>query len=199
MLSIKHHGVSPVFSHADMKGRITLKVLTTILAVAVAICSSSAFATCEHGSKTVFSCFTAKGKQIEVCDDGKVIEYSYGKPRMKPEIVVKVPQDHASTSQWTGIGRYMSYAVAIPNGNTTYSVFWSVDRLTDKPLIEAGVNVEVNKRLAATVKCAGEKNIIQHIEGIDLKPTESIAYPLVLNQATCDSYTQHREDTENTR
>ena len=172
MLSVRHHGVSPVFSNSAMKGRITFNLLTTILAVAVALFSPSAFASCEHGSKTVFSCFTAKGKHIEVCDDGKVIEYSYGKSSMKPEIVVKIPRDHASTSQWAGIGRYMSYAVDIPNGNTTYSVFWGVDRLTDKHLIEAGVHIAVNKRLAATVKCAGEKNILQHIEGIDLKPTE---------------------------
>jgi hypothetical protein len=66
----------------------------------------------------------------------------------------------------------MSYAVSIPNGNTIYNVFWGVDRLSDEHPIEAGVNVEINKKLEATVKCVGEKNIVQNIEGIELKREE---------------------------
>ena len=63
----------------------------------------------------------------------------------------------------------MSYSINIPNGNTNYNVFWAADKLTEEHAIEAGVNVEVNKKLVATVKCVGEKNIIQNIEGIELK------------------------------
>lgn len=134
--------------------------------------SSVAIAACENGSKIIFSCLTAKGKVIEVCDAGKTIDYSFGKPKAKPEIIVRAPRSEASTFQWQGVGRYISYTVEVPNGNTVYSVFWGADRLTEKHAIEAGVNVEVNKQLAATVKCSGEKHIIQNIEGIDLKPVE---------------------------
>ena len=148
-----------------------ITVMTVIPIVAVILFTQSAYAKCEGGSKTVFSCVTTKGKQIEVCDDGKTIEYSFGKPKGKSEIVVKVPRSHASTSQWDGMGRYVSYSVDIPNGNTTYNVFWGVDRLTDEHAIEAGVNVVIKNKTAATVKCSG-KNIEQGIEGIDLKPTE---------------------------
>ncbi|QFY44218.1 hypothetical protein F6R98_17555 [Candidatus Methylospira mobilis] len=66
----------------------------------------------------------------------------------------------------------MTYSVEIPNGNTTYSVFWSVDKNSDQHSEEAGVNVEINKSYAATVKCAAGKKIVQNIEGIDLKSTE---------------------------
>lgn len=134
--------------------------------------TTAASAACEKGSKTVFSCLAARDKLIQVCDSGKTIDYSFGKRNLPPEIIVRAPRSDASTFQWAGVGRYLSYAVEVPNGNTTYSVFWGADRLTEAHAIEAGVNVEVNKKLVATVKCVGEKHIVQNIEGIDLKPIE---------------------------
>lgn len=143
-----------------------------ISTVVVLSIPSVATAACEKESKTVFSCLAAKGKLIQVCDSGKTIDYSYGKLNAIPEIVVHTPRSEASSFQWNGVGRYLSYSVEIPNGNTTYSVFWGADRLTDKHAIDAGVNVEVDKKQVATVKCIDEKHIIQNIEGIDLKPID---------------------------
>lgn len=140
-------------------------------ALALGLCTT-ANAACEKPAQTVFSCLAAKGKMTQVCDAGATIDYSFGKPGAPPEIVVRAPRGDASTWQWKGVGRYLSYAVTVPNGNTTYNVFWGADRLTSAHAIEAGVNVEINKKLAATVKCVGEKHIVQNIEGIDLKPTE---------------------------
>lgn len=138
-------------------------MLTVVLAT-----SSIAHAVCDGGSKTVFSCVTKKGKQIEVCDKGKTLSYSFGKPGKKPEIVVSVPRGHASTTQWNGMGRYISYSVTIPNGDTEYSVFHGFDKIDDK--IEAGVNVSIKGKHAATVYCS-DKNLVHDLEGIDLKPT----------------------------
>ena len=132
--------------------------------------SPNLYAKCDKTSKTVFSCLTTKGKQIEVCDNGKVIAYSYGKPNVKPEMAFSVPRAQATTSQWNGVGRYESYAIDIPNKTTTYSVFFGTDRLTDKHTVEAGVNVMIKKKLAGTVNCAG-KNITNNLEGLTLKPT----------------------------
>ena len=140
-------------------------------AVAIIQLSPAIAAECGDG-KTVFSCLTGKGKVIGVCDFGKTISYSFGKANATPEIVVRVPRSDASTFQWHGVGRWMSYSVDIPNGDTTYSVFWGVDRLgTDFP-IEAGVNVEVKKELVATVRCVGDEHIVQNIEGIDLPESQ---------------------------
>ncbi len=147
------------------------KIIVLIAIFTVNLPLSSASAGCATDSKTVFSCQAAKGKIIQVCDAGKMIEYSFGKAKT-PDIVVRVPRNEASTSQWNGIGRYLSYAIDVPNGNTVYNVFWGSDRVTEEHKIEAGVNVEINNQLAATVKCIDEKSIIQNIEGIDLKPTE---------------------------
>ena len=83
--------------------------------------SSAVSAACDKGGKTIFSCLTAKGKLIQVCDSGKTIDYSFGKPALPPEIIVRAPRSEASTFQWQGVGRYLSYSVAVPSGNTTYT------------------------------------------------------------------------------
>ena len=120
------------------------------LCVVACLAPAAAFAKCDKDVKTVFSCQTAKGKVIEVCDAGKTISYSFGLPTAKPEIVVTVPRAQASTSQWEGVGRYMSYSVNIPNGNGVYSVYWAADRMSDKHGIEAGA--ATNYRLASVSK-----------------------------------------------
>lgn len=148
-----------------------MKMELLVIAAITVLSSASASAACAGGGKAVFSCLAAKGKVIEICDSGKTIDYSFGKPDA-PEIVIRAPRSEASTSQWKGVGRYLSYSVEIPNGKTVYSVYWGADRLTDEHKVEAGVNVEVNKNRVATVKCVGEKYIVQNIEGIDLKPAE---------------------------
>ena len=129
-----------------------------------------AFAKCAAGQQTIFSCSTNKGKTIEVCDAGKSITYTFGSPQAKPEIALNVPRDKVTTFQWSGIGRYLSYAVDIPNGTSTYSVFHGMDRITKEHAIEAGVNVLVDGKLLATVRCSG-RNIVNNLEGVDLAPT----------------------------
>lgn len=146
-----------------------MKIIAVVPVVAVLL-TTNVYASCE-GSKTLFFCNTVKGKQIEVCDAGDTINYVFGKAQKTPEIDIKVPRDKASTYQWAGVGSSMSYAVDIPNGKTTYNVFWSADRMTDEHAIEAGVNVLINNELVTTVKCA-EKDLVSNLEGVDLKPTE---------------------------
>ena len=140
--------------------------LTMGISIIMVVFSTNTFARCDVGSKTIFSCMTKKGKQIEVCDEGKTISYSFGKPQSNPDILVKVPRNKASTNQ--GVS---SYSVDIPNGKTIYSVFYGWDRMTDEHAVDAGVSVENNGSVVATVKCS-DKNIDQNMEDIDLKPSE---------------------------
>jgi hypothetical protein len=144
--------------------------LLTLCFASAALFAPSAFAACAAGSETLFSCTTAKGKVIEVCDAGKTISYSFGSPQTKPEIALSVPRDKATTFQWEGVGRYLSYAVDIPNGSTTYSVFHGMDRLSEAHAVEAGVNVLSNGKLLATVNCVGKK-MVTKLEGVKLSKT----------------------------
>lgn len=139
------------------------------LIVIISLCFSTSFATCKK-DQLVFSCVTKKGKKIEVCDKKSAIEYSFGKLNTKPEISINIPRNKATTFQWDGMGP-MSYSVNIPNKNTIYNIFWSMDRMSDEHTIQAGVNVFIDEKFAATVECATQ--IESNMEGIDLFPTNN--------------------------
>ena len=132
------------------------------------ILSTHSYASCNKGA-TIFSCTTKKGKQIEVCDNKTTIEYSFGKLNSKPELLINVPRKNVTTTQWAGMGSYVSYSVDIPNNNTVYNIFWGMDRMNENHPIEAGVNVFINKNLAATVYCSDK--IENNIKGVDLAPS----------------------------
>lgn len=130
--------------------------------------SLSVYAKCGN-NQTVFSCDTKKGKHIEVCDNKKTIEYSFGKIGAKPELLINVPRYKATTFQWHGIGRSETYSVDIPNDNAVYNVYWSVDKMSRGYPVSAGVNVSLDGAYVNTVECA--KNIKENIVGIDLAST----------------------------
>ena len=146
-----------------MNASILLAALTAVALVPVAQ------AACQPDQKTVFRCTTAQGKAIELCDAGASIEYAFGRPQGKPEIVVTQPRASVTTYQWQGIGRTQSYTVNVPNGDTVYSVydtFDSIDRIQ-----ESGVVVEIKGRQVATVKCSG-RDTVSNLQGIKLRPAQ---------------------------
>jgi hypothetical protein len=117
-----------------------------------------------------FACTADNGKEIRLYETATTIDYAFGHPNATPELDLRVPRDQASTHQWQGIGRWMNYAVDVPNGDTTYSVFWGVDRISDRHEVEAGVRVQIKGENAATVNC--NKVTANRLEGIMLKPTQ---------------------------
>ena len=142
------------------------------LALSAVMLPVAAQSACPSDS-TIFACTTTNGKFVEVCDAGQVIRYTFGRPGKTPELALSVPRDQASTLQWPGVGRYINYGVTIPNGNTTYQVFTSVERLFEGDedsdgSYTAGINVEVDRRHVATVDCKTD-TVIDNMEGIDLK------------------------------
>ncbi len=138
--------------------------ITTCLFVSL-FAASVTHAACTN--KTIFACTTSKGKFVEVCDADKTIQYAFGKKGAKPELALTIPRAAASTRQWDGMGRYMSYSVQIPNGNTVYEVFSSVDKMTEEG--ESGINVEIAGKHAATLTCKPE-TVIDNIESVALPP-----------------------------
>lgn len=123
-------------------------------------------AACEP-KNVIFSCMTNKGKTIEVCDNKTEIVYSFGKSATKPEITIVKKRNEVTTSQWNGMGSSMYYDVSIPNNTTIYKVYFSVDRMSDRHKIDAGVNVTLNDKSIANVMCQ-EKGLINNLEGVDL-------------------------------
>jgi hypothetical protein len=125
---------------------------------------------CSHPAAQIFYCQTVTGRQVEVCDQGSHLEYRFGRALERPELALRVPRGMTSTWQWPGIGRYMSYRVTIPNGQTHYTVFFAVDRLSTSQTVEAGIDVSRNEEILATIACVPE-TLQQRLEGIDLPPT----------------------------
>ena len=138
-----------------------------LCAVVLAVCGGHAYADCAGGSKTLFSCSTAKEKRIEVCETRGMIEYSFGHPLGRPEIVVRVPRAQVSQSQWTGAVRWNFYAVNVPHGDTTYSIFWGNDVNASRVSQEGGVNVVAGGVVTATVLCSPD-SIVQAMDTLSL-------------------------------
>jgi hypothetical protein len=128
---------------------------------------ADAQATPSGDRKLLFSCDTENGKQILLYDAGETIDYSFGRPNQTPELALNVPRAEASTWQWPGIGRNMTYAIEVPNGNVLYSVYWNLDRLDENRKEEAGVNVLIDEKIATTVECSS--NIVNKMQGVNLK------------------------------
>jgi hypothetical protein len=140
-----------------------------IIALLVA---SDAFAACASQADTWFACTTKAAKRIELCNEKTKVRYTFGPKNGVPEITLVVPKEKASTSQPDGQGRWISYAVYIPNGKTIYSVFWGYDRRSDEDDVEAGVHVTTRKGDLATVLCAPGDDITNNLDSVDLKPKE---------------------------
>lgn len=129
--------------------------------------AQSAPAACPAGQQTLFACTTTNGKQVQVCDAGRTINYRFGRQGQPPEMALAVPRQQASTWQWPGIGRTTTYSVTVPNGDTRYTVYSSFDRLADELDFQYGINVEVRGRQVANLRCR-EDGLVDNLEGVDL-------------------------------
>lgn len=130
---------------------------------------AGAMAACPSGQDTLFACTTTNGKQVQVCDAGRSIGYTFGRPGRAPELALNVPRNHASTYQWPGAGRTTTYSVTVPNGDTTYTVYSTFDRLADELDFQHGIQVEVRGQQVANLRCR-EPGLIDNMEGVDLPP-----------------------------
>lgn len=119
--------------------------------------------------KLLFHCYTTTHKEVRVCDRGTTLEYLFRSPGLAPELLLPVPRKQAVVGSWSGIGRSMDTSLAFPNGDVTYTVFWSVDRLDEEHPVEAGVAVERNGKQIARVLC--QEPVVHKLW--DLEPGDS--------------------------
>lgn len=122
---------------------------------------------------TVFQCKTTNNKIVSVTINHENIYYRFGKPKVAPELSFSVPKDKASTFQWKGWGNSISYSVNIPNGDITYTVYSSIDKLAEEQKAEAGIMVQNKDKLLARILChVDDPSYINAMEGVDLPPEE---------------------------
>lgn len=141
------------------------------LAAALIPIAQPAMAACRTGEVEVFACTTERGKEVLVCDAGETLSYAFGRKGAPPELALRVPRPAASTFQWRGMGRWMSYAVTVPNEGTAYTVHWAVDRLGVDHPVEAGIRVERDRKTLSSIECR-QGTVRQQMEGIDLRASD---------------------------
>jgi hypothetical protein len=154
MQSIKRDGYLSIprltslsFPLFEPKGYQTMK--STLMFSTLILATTSAFANCGT-QQTLFNCTTSKGKQIEVCDAGSVIQYSFGRLGKKPELALSMKRDEIRSNEvdWKGVALRN---VQFTNGEYIYNVNSSEDRAHSV----AGVQVYTKKGVIADIKCAG--------------------------------------------
>lgn len=136
----------------------------------IIIFSAFVFTPASYAS-VIFSCKTDDQKHIQVQDSGGKVVYKLGHDLTQPEFELSVDRSTASTWQWNGVGREMSYSVTIPDGDKEYTAFFSVDRVSDDHSITSGIIETTAQSREVSVYCNSD-TLFQSLEGIDLKPQE---------------------------
>ncbi|HKY92077.1 MAG TPA: hypothetical protein VJM11_13605 [Nevskiaceae bacterium] len=121
-----------------------------LLAVLGLGATTVADAACDAG-RLVFSCATARGNEIELCEDGPSVRYSFGEPGLAPQLAITLPRTEVQRAPLRELGKVESYALRIPYREATHILYWSLDDAGAQP--EAGVQVFVEDRLRATMHC----------------------------------------------
>ena len=108
-------------------------------------------------STTIFQCKTTNNKIVSVKLINNVVSYKFGKNLNNPELAFSVPKKMTSTYQWSGTGSSIYYDVEVPNGKTIYTVYSSLDRMTEEHPTESGVTVTNKNQQIATILCDENK------------------------------------------
>lgn len=137
-----------------------------IIASVLSLVSFGAFANTE----IIFECKTTNNKIVSVQKNKNTVFYKFGKSLKSPELSFSIPKHLASTFQWNGVGSSIYYDVDVPNGNTIYTVYSSIDRMSSSHDSQSGIIVSDSKgKQLANILCnQNNKPYTNNIEGIDL-------------------------------
>ncbi len=102
---------------------------------------------------TLISC-TIKGTDtLEVCLSGDDLTYAYGPKGAAPDLTLREPLARGTYTPWNGIGRSMWDSITFTNGEYTYEVYASFDRLDENAITEQGVSILKNGNFVTTLTC----------------------------------------------
>lgn len=117
---------------------------------------------CKSNQDIIFKGFTLNDKIIQVCNENKNIRYSFGKYNDKQEIELVVPKSDLRYKPWTGMGRYISEYLCIPNGSFEYCFNSSVDRSLEDKKIEQSLEVYNNSEYINSIEINSQKECISN-------------------------------------
>lgn len=120
------------------------------LSMMAAFWAASAFAACE-GRTTVLDCAIGS-KQLTVCIGGGAASYAYG-PKGAPELAVTQPLAQLQGTAWAGVGRSIWEEIVFFNGDVSYAVWHSMDRVAEGNPTAGGVLVTRGDQTLADLQC----------------------------------------------
>ncbi|GEM_PF-978449 len=82
-----------------------------------------------HANDLIFKCKFKNSKQVSLYKKSSSIIYSFGKPNSKPELQLQKKRDEIDTNLENLSGRYATNSIKIKNGNYSYKLTTSVDRI----------------------------------------------------------------------
>lgn len=121
----------------------------------------------------IFECKTTNNKIVSIKQNENTVSYQFGRNLSYPELSFSIPKNSSSTFQWAGVEREIYYDVDVPNGNTVYTAYSSIDRMSDDHQTESGITVSINNRQIAKILCdQNKKPYVNNMEGVRL-PTKN--------------------------
>ncbi len=121
----------------------------------------TAIAECATPQDTFLSCTFSNGrKAVDVCVEGDMFTYRFGRVGKAPDLALSVPVIDAEYTPWPGIGRAIWETVTFHNDKTSYVVAGVIDRKfsdDEKDEIQAEISglIDVNEggETLATLEC----------------------------------------------
>ena len=93
----------------------------SLIAFVLALCPIAALA-CDAGAQPVFSCTTAHGKQVEVCQAPQSIHYAYGAPGKPAELRLFKANETFVWEHYEGVSSGIEDDLNFDNGSTRYLI-----------------------------------------------------------------------------
>ncbi len=132
-----------------------------VASLALLIIPQTTFAECATPEDTFLSCTFSNGKKaVDVCVDGDMLTYRFGRIGKAPDLALSVPVVDADYTPWPGIGRAIWETVTFQNGKTSYVVAGVIDRQfsdDEKDEVQAEISglIDVNEgeETLATLEC----------------------------------------------
>jgi hypothetical protein len=107
----------------------------------------------ECTGETLVSC-PIGAKQLQVCNEGDLLTYSFGPPGAPDLQLASRPQE--AYTPWNGIGRSLWETITFTNRNVTYEVVFSFDRMVEDAMPEWGVVVTQGDEIIANLTCENQ-------------------------------------------
>ncbi|MCA0043017.1 hypothetical protein [Celeribacter litoreus] len=105
-------------------------------------------------SDPLFHCHFPNGKEVTINVQAEGVSYAFGPPHAAPELQLERPYADVGVLPWNGVGRSIWEEIRIPNGDVTYAVWGSFDRMTEAHEVSGGIVVERGGEELARLDCA---------------------------------------------